>query len=132
MPQLDNAPQILKALIDGKDPITGNELPDDSPLQHVKVLRAMLAALQSLERDLQRSAKRALRPTNVGKSWSDQETSQLIQSLREGVGIPDIARQFGRTVRAIQARAQNLGLASGADLKNLPPNPKMPANGGRT
>ncbi len=72
MPQLDNAPQILKALIDGKDPITGNELPDDSPLQHVKVLRAMLAALQSLEQDLQRSAKRALRPTNVGKSWSDR------------------------------------------------------------
>ena len=41
---------ILRALAEGKDPLTGEELPDESCYQSAKVLRALLAGIEALEK----------------------------------------------------------------------------------
>lgn len=102
--QEQRAHAILKALIDGNDPITGCELPPDSPLQHASVLRALLTAADALRNEGRRSARRAAMPSNVGKPWTETEFAQLIEGLRGGEPLEKIARRHGRTVRAIQAR----------------------------
>jgi hypothetical protein len=102
--QEQRAHTILKSLIDGNDPMTGRELPDDSPLQNATVLRALLTAVEALKSEGRRSARRASMPSNVGKPWTEAEFAQLLEALRSGEPVEDIARRHGRTVRAIQSR----------------------------
>jgi len=42
--------QILRALADGKHPLTGETLPGESCYQSAKVLRALLAGIEALEK----------------------------------------------------------------------------------
>lgn len=102
--QEQRAHAILKALIDGIDPMTGRELAADSPLQHASVLRALLTAAEALKSEGRRSARRASLPSNVGKPWTEAEFAQLLEALRSGEPVEKIAQRHGRTVRAIQSR----------------------------
>lgn len=40
---------LIEALASGTDPISGDPLPEDSPLQHPKIVRALFTALRLLE-----------------------------------------------------------------------------------
>lgn len=102
--QEQRAHAILKSLIDGNDPITGRELSPDSPLQNATVLRALLTAVEALRTAGRRSARRASMPSNMGKPWTEAEFSQLLEALRSGEPVENIAQRHGRTVRAIQSR----------------------------
>ncbi len=61
------ARQILQSLIQGLDPVTREELPQETVLHHADVLRALLAGLTALEQtaaraSAARSAARQRRP----------------------------------------------------------------------
>jgi hypothetical protein len=100
----------LQALIQGVDPDTGDELPPDTVLNRPGVLRALLAADAALDAVQARAQRRAQLPASVGKSWSDSEESRLRKEYQQDMPIPDIAAKHGRTVRAIEARLERLGL----------------------
>jgi DNA-binding NarL/FixJ family response regulator len=104
------ARQILQSLIQGTDPITGAELPRETVLQHADVLRALLAGLTALEQNSARAQRRAQLPGNVGQAWTTEEESRLLAAFRKGDSAIAIARQHGRTLRAIEARLEKLGL----------------------
>ncbi len=102
--------QILQALVQGADPETGSELPRDTVLNRVDVVRALLAAIEALDSVSARALRRAQLPESVGKSWSEGEVRQLKEEFVGGESVPDIATKHGRTVRAIEARLERLGL----------------------
>ncbi len=104
------ARQILQALIQGVDPFDGSELPSGTVLQQADVLRALLAGVAALEQDAARASRRALLPRNIGRSWSEEENSKLVASFHAGEELADIAARHGRTLRAIEARLEKLGL----------------------
>jgi hypothetical protein len=104
------ARQILQSLIQGTDPVTGEELPHETVLQHADVLRALLAGLTALEQIAARAQRRAQLPDNVGQSWTTEEESRLAAAFKSGDSPVAIARQHGRTLRAIEARLEKLGL----------------------
>jgi hypothetical protein len=104
--QEERARQILEALIDGLNPLTGTELPADSPFQHGPILRALLTAAAALKRSQARQERRAALPPNCGKPWTDTEFAQLVAARREGVSLEDLAVRHGRTVRGIHSRLQ--------------------------
>ena len=106
------ARQILQALIQGVDPFDGSELPSGTVLQQADVLRALLAGVASLEQDAARASRRAQLPRNIGRSWSEEENSKLVASFRAGEKLADVATKHGRTLRAIEARLEKLGLIS--------------------
>ena len=58
--EIADAIQIIQALADGVDPQTGEALPEDSPYQNPLTLRALFAAIRSLEfsRDAQTRQRR--------------------------------------------------------------------------
>jgi hypothetical protein len=104
------ARQILQSLIQGVDPVTGEELPHETVLQHADVLRALLSGLSALELTAARALRRAQLPDNVGQTWTTDEESRLVAEFKSGV-LPDaIAHKHGRTLRAIEARLEKLGL----------------------
>jgi hypothetical protein len=104
------ARQILQALVQGVDPVTGEELPPGTILQQADVLRALLAGVSALEQTAARAQRRAQLPGNVGRSWSTDEETALVAAFKSGDSLPDIATRHGRTLRAIEARLERLGL----------------------
>src|SRR5687767_7848129 len=104
------ARQILQALIQGVDPFNGEELPAGTVLQHADVLRALLAGVAALEQDAARASRRAQLPRNIGRAWTSDEHAELIDAFHAGESTADIATKHGRTVRAIEARLEKLGL----------------------
>jgi hypothetical protein len=104
------ARQILQSLIQGLDPVTCEELPRETVLQHSDVLRALLAGLTALEQTAARAQRRAQLPDNVGRAWTTDEESRLVAAFKSGESPIAIAHQHGRTLRAIEARLEKLGL----------------------
>lgn len=104
------ARQILQSLIQGIDPVTGEELARETVLQHADVLRALLAGLAALEQSAARAQRRAQLPDNVGRAWTTEEESRLVAGFKSGDSPMAIARKHGRTLRAIEARLEKLGL----------------------
>ena len=108
--QQTRARQILQSLIQGTDPVTGEELPRETVLQHADVLRALLTGLSALEQTTARAQRRAQLPDNVGRAWTTEEESRLLAAFKKGDSPVAIAKQHGRTLRAIEARLEKLGL----------------------
>jgi hypothetical protein len=108
--QQTRARQILQSLIQGIDPVTAAELPRETVLQHADVLRALLAGLSALEQTAARSQRRAQLPDNVGRAWTTEEESRLVSAFNKGDSPVAIAHEHGRTLRAIEARLEKLGL----------------------
>jgi hypothetical protein len=104
------ARQILQALVQGIDPVTGEELAPGTVLQHADVLRALLAGVGALEQMAARAQRRAQLPGNVGRAWTSEEEQALVVELQRGDTIAAIAALHGRTLRAIEARLERLGL----------------------
>src|SRR5579875_2718605 len=94
--QQTRAKQILQSLIQGIDPVTGEELPHETVLQHDAVLRPLLAGLSALEQMAARAQRRAQLPDNVGQAWTTEEESRLVAAFKNGDSPVAIARQHGR------------------------------------
>ena len=123
------ARQILQALVQGVDPLSGAELPAGTILQEADILRALLAGIAALEQTAARAQRRAQLPGNVGRSWSGDEETALVAAFKSGDSLPDIAARHGRTVRAIEARLERLGLLT-AEQRSTSNSFVGPATGG--
>ena len=104
------ARQILEALVQGFDPLTGAPLPEQTVVQSAEVMRALLAGIGALDADLRRSRRRSQLPENVGRPWRAEEEAQLVAAFRAGETLSAIAERHCRTVAAIEARLERLGL----------------------
>lgn len=102
--------QVLRALVEGTDPATGEELPSGTVLQQAEVMRALLAGISALQDSIGRASRRAGLPKNIGKGWSDEEHERLVTASQAGQPVAEIAERHGRTVRAIEARLEKHGL----------------------
>ncbi len=125
----DTAGVVIKTLIQGIDPATSEPLPPDSIVNRPDVLRALLTATSTLEEASAHTARRALLPGNVGQSWSLDEEARLVNAYKAGDPVEKIAMNHGRTLRAIEARLEKLGLiAAGSRRTNtsflVPPSVK--------
>ena len=96
----------------GIDPSSGEELPKESVLPRADVLRRLLAGASALNIVDARAKRRAQLPSNVGKGWGSTEDQALMVEFRRGDTIAAMAERHVRTVRAIEARLERLGLKS--------------------
>jgi len=108
--QEQKARKILQALVEGVDPATGVELEAGTVLQRADVLRALLAGVAALDQVSARAQRRAQLPDNVGRPWSADEERALVDAFQTGDPLVDVAAKHGRTLRAIEARLERLGL----------------------
>lgn len=105
-----DARQILQALVQGFDPVSGVELPAGTVVQQAEVLRALLAGIAALEAHAARTRRRAQLPRNVGRPWSAAEEEQLRTEFGSGTALAAVAEHHHRTVAAIESRLERLGL----------------------
>jgi RNA polymerase sigma-70 factor (ECF subfamily) len=110
-----DATMILKTLIEGREPGSLEPLPAGSVIHRADVLRAMLAAVAALERVDIRTKRRAALPDNAGCTWTAEEDSRLVAAFKAGESPQAIAKRHSRTLRAIEARLQRMGLLAPED-----------------
>ena len=85
-------------------------LPGDCVIHRTDILRALLAGLAALEQTAARAQRRSQLPDNVGRAWTTEEESRLVSAFKKGDSAVAIAHEHGRTLRAIEARLEKLGL----------------------
>ena len=108
--QYHKARTVLRSLIQGIDPETGVELPRETIVNRIEINRSMAIALTAMEQVEARMLRRAQLPESVGKTWTDEEEQRLKAEFADSEPIPLIATKHQRTIRAIEARLERLGL----------------------
>ena len=101
----ESAIRILQALARGRHPLTGERLPQESCYQSADILRALLSALQALER----APRKKKLPPNAGQPWTKEADDWLAAQFDRGVTIRELARQLQRTPGSIGSRLEKLG-----------------------
>ena len=106
---LESALPIVKALADGVNPVTGEQYPGQSPYAEPRALRALFAAVDLMQREVEREKRRERLPANFGKPWSEGEDKAIALAFDAGATIPDMARKHARTQGSIRLRLEKLG-----------------------
>jgi len=101
---------VLHALTRGIDPESGAELPKHAITFRSEILRALYAAVAVFDQAEARAKRRAQLPECVGYAWTPEEEQQLAAEFGAGNDVASIAQKHQRTVRAIEARLERLGL----------------------
>lgn len=104
------AKTILESLIQGRNPDSGERLPSDCVVHRSDVMRALLFGVAAIETADARLKRRAQLPKNVGQDWTTKEVEQLRSEFAAKEPLAIIADRHGRTLRAIEARLQKMGL----------------------
>ena len=101
---------ILMSLIQGRNPDSGERLPTDCVVHRSDVIRALLFGVSAIETADARLKRRAQLPKNVGQDWTTKEVERLGAEFAAKEPLAVIADRHGRTLRAIEARLQKMGL----------------------
>ena len=81
-------------------------------MHRADVLRALLAGVPTLEQVELRTQRRAALPDNTGRIWTAEEDNRLVAAFKVAQAI---AERHSRTLRAIEARQQRMGLLNPED-----------------
>jgi hypothetical protein len=119
------AVQILRKLVDGIDPISNTPLPDESPYQSARVLRALQLALERVTRTAMKKAKSL--PAAAGTPWSEEEDSRLAKAYVAGESLSELARAHQRTYGAIISRLVQRGLVAPSGFRHPQPSRQFQA-----
>ena len=72
--EIKRAAELLRGLADGRDPITGARLPDESVYNHPEIIRALHCVLQELQ-----TRQTGAQAVNAGRSWRPDEEQKLLE-----------------------------------------------------
>lgn len=98
------------SLIEGRNPDSGERLPAECVVHRSDVIRALLLGMGAIDATNARAKRRAQLPKNVGRDWTTKEEEQLGSEFAAKEPVSAIAARHGRTLRAIEARLQMMGL----------------------
>ena len=84
--EIKRAAELLRGLADGRDPITGARLPDESVYNHPEIIRALHCVLQELQ-----TRQTVAQAVNAGRSWRPDEEQQLLEEYDAGLPVEQIA-----------------------------------------
>jgi hypothetical protein len=109
---------ILRALLEGFDPHTGEILASSSSLKNPKVVAAISLAIVELEKQAQTKVCRS-KPNMAGEKWTTEEEERLISAFKDGLSLMELAQLHMRTRGAISSRLGRMGLTAVPLTRNL-------------
>lgn len=118
------AREILRMLLNGIDPDTGEIFPDEHVCNEPDVIRALHHAIEALGRERNQpqqnddgKAEKSRKPLteNAGKPWTSEDDGNLIEMYEDGISITEIAAHYKRTRGAIRSRLVKLGIEEDKD-----------------
>lgn len=113
--EVERAREIVLMLANGIDPCTGEIFPEDSPYQQAEVIRALFTVEKYLNSAVKIKKDKPL-PTNAGLPWDAKQEQQLLVLYNSGLAVKQIAFDLGRTIGAVNARLEKLGILTSETL----------------
>ena len=116
--EFSEARNLVSALANGTNPVTGEVLPAKSPYNEPKIIRALFTVLKSSNgRATKKSPEERMednlaagRPRNAGLPWTDELRDELAEKFQSGKTLQELASQFERTHGAIHSELERQGL----------------------
>ena len=105
---IERAKELILALAEGIDPITGEVLPPDHICNNSEIIRAFYTVLRQEKTD-----KKKKTYESSGKRWTTEDDQLLKQLFEQGVKISELQKKFMRSRGSIEARLSKLGLVEG-------------------
>lgn len=105
---IERAKELLSALADGVDPLTGEVLDRDNVCNKPEIIRALHMAVYELDKCEKKTVKKHL-PENAGKPWTEEDEDRLCEMFDSGASRRELCRQFQRTPGALASRLEQLG-----------------------
>lgn len=130
----ERAIEILEALLDGADPLTGEVLPRDHVCQEADVMRALHAAVLALQDWDADAPEIRAHPElytkrgrlNAGRPWTEEDCRQLISLHLENTPMEDMCRLLQRRPRGVRNQLIYLGLTPPEDAPPMREGRKHP------
>ena len=119
---INRATELLLALADGIDPITGNRLPDESVYNNPEIIRAIHCLLRQLQARSDNAAA-----VNAGRSWHADEERQLLEEYDAGLSVDEIARRHGAAIRVRSVPGKGTAV-----FLHMPAQPLQSGKGGQS
>jgi hypothetical protein len=94
--------EVIEALANGIDPISGEVFPVDSPYQQLEITRVLFNVLNEL--------KKANQASNQGGKWTELDDQKLKVDFNMGLKISELAKTNKRSNGAIRSRLIKLGI----------------------
>ena len=107
---IERAKELLSALADGVDPLTGEVLDRDNVCNKPEIIRALHTVLYELDEAVKKAPKK--RHENAGKPWTEEDEDRLCEMFDSGASRRELCEYFKRTEGAIAARLVRLGKIS--------------------
>lgn len=112
------AKNLVSALANGTNPVTGEVLPAESPYNEPLVIRALFTVLKSSRGPTVRKTPEermqenltAGRPKMAGLPWNDEQRAEAAEKFQGGASVRELATHFERTEGAIHAELARQGL----------------------
>lgn len=104
---LQRAKELLEALADGVDPLTGEVLPEECVCNKAEIVRAFHCILNGFPREARKQ-----QPENAGKLWTAEDDETLCRMYDEGNTRKNMCKYFKRSAGSIAARLERLGKIS--------------------
>lgn len=126
--ELDEAKSLLSTLANGINPFTGEVLPDTSPYNEPRVIRALFAVLDSVKGSKQRKKTpeekqqeniSSGRPRNAGLPWTDSLKEELARRFKGGASLDELAKDFERTKGSIVSELVKQGIVEQGDASGM-------------
>jgi hypothetical protein len=126
--QTSDYKQIIRHLAEGVDPLTGELLEGNGPLNSPVVIRALYSLLNECEGRTRnrRDPKARAAPENFGKPWSEADRTWLQQSYLGGVAEAELAATLKRTKGGISGELIRLGLKEAPAPTGMRSPPQQP------
>ena len=126
--EFTQAKNLVNALANGTNPVTGEILPAESPYNEPTVIRALFTVLNSpggrgTKQSPQEKMEENLaagRPRNAGLAWTDELRAEVAEKFQGGMTLQELAGYFERTSGAILSELARQGLINRPDA-GLPP-----------
>lgn len=110
---INYAKEIITALANGINPVTGEILQSDSVCNEPDVIRALYTAAEALNSQEKKEPKP--KPENAGKRWTNEDDNLLSEMFDKGCSKKEICERFGRTGYSVAARLVKLGKIQSTD-----------------
>ena len=103
--EIKRAAELLRGLADGRDPITGARLPDESVYNHPEIIRALHCVLQELQ-----TRQTVAQAVNAGRSWRPDEEQKLLEEYdaENDAELAPTAEALARAYGDVRAAAEQL------------------------
>ena len=127
--ELFKAVEMVEAVANGTNPITGEAIPGNSHFNSPEIIRALFTCTQHIRHPTPKSRKTMEEwqsenlskglPRNAGLPWTKELKAQLADSFKSGERPLELSKKFERTKYAILMQLQNQGLVTEEEAANL-------------